>query len=91
MQRANKTKTKVELDLSMSEQVRQRQVTLTERKTLVNTKGGVHVRFQVLEISCFFLRLSSLTEMGQRARIFIVSLHMLSPHNAYFLTLYSKI
>ena len=40
MQRANKTiNTKVGLDLPMSEQVRQRQVTLNEGKTLVNTKG----------------------------------------------------
>ena len=46
MQRANKTiNTKVGLDLPMSEQVRQRQVTLNEAKTLANTKGGV--RFQV--------------------------------------------
>ena len=37
MQGANKTiNTKVGLDLSMSEQVRQRQVTLNEGKTLVN-------------------------------------------------------
>ena len=40
MQGANKTiNTKVGLDLPMSEQVRQRQVTLNEGKTLVNTKG----------------------------------------------------
>ena len=46
MQRANKTiNTKLGLDLPMSEQVRQRQVTLNEAKTLANTKGGV--RFQV--------------------------------------------
>ncbi len=39
MQGANKTiNTKVGLDLPMSEQVRQRQVTLNEGKTLVNTK-----------------------------------------------------
>ncbi len=40
MQGANKTiNTKVGLHLPMSEQVRQRQVTLNEGKTLVNTKG----------------------------------------------------
>ncbi len=40
MQGANKTiHTKVGLDLPMPEQVRQRQVTLNEGKTLVNTKG----------------------------------------------------
>ena len=40
MQGANKPiNTKVGLDLPMSEQVRQRQVTLDEGKTLVNTKG----------------------------------------------------
>ena len=40
MQGANKTiNTKVGLDLPMSEQVRQRQVTLNEGKTFVNTKG----------------------------------------------------
>ncbi len=39
MQGANKTiNTKVGLDLPMSEQVRQRQVTLNEGKTFVNTK-----------------------------------------------------
>ncbi len=42
MQKTNKTiNTKVGLDLPMSEQVRQRQVTLNEGKTLVNTKGVV--------------------------------------------------
>ncbi len=44
MQGANKTiNTKVGLDLPMSEQVRQRQVTLNEGKTLVNTKGVLTV------------------------------------------------
>ena len=43
MQGANKTiNTKVGLDLPMSEQVRQRQVTLDEGKTLVSTKGVVY-------------------------------------------------
>ena len=55
MHRANKTiNTKEGLDLPMSEQVRQRQVTLNEGKTLVNTKR-VYVRFQLshkLQTSC---------------------------------------
>ncbi len=43
MRRANKTiNTKVGLDMPMSEQVRQRQVTLNEGKTLVNTTEGVY-------------------------------------------------
>ena len=47
MQGANKTtNTKVGLDLPMSEQVRQRQVTLNEGKTLVNTKGVYGSRFK---------------------------------------------
>ena len=47
MQGANKTiNTKVGLDLPMSEQVRQRQVTLNEGKTLVDIYQG-DVRFQV--------------------------------------------
>ena len=37
--------TKVGLDLPMSEQVRQRQVTLNEGKTLVNTKGVYGSKF----------------------------------------------
>ncbi len=42
MQKANKTiNTKIGLDLPMSEQVRKRQVTLNEGKTLVNTKGCI--------------------------------------------------
>ncbi len=46
MQRANKTiNTKVGLDLPMSEHVRQRQVTLNEGKTLVNTKGVYGSKF----------------------------------------------
>ncbi len=46
MQGANKTiNTKVGLDLPMSEQVRQRQVTLNEGKTLVNTKGVYGSKF----------------------------------------------
>ncbi len=46
MQGANKTiNTKVGLDLPMSEQVRQRQVTLDEGKTLVNTKGVYGSKF----------------------------------------------
>ena len=46
MQGANKTiNTKVGLDLHMSEQVRQRQVTLNEGKTLVNTKGAYGSKF----------------------------------------------
>ena len=46
MQRANKTKTrKVGLDLPMSEQVRQKQVTLNERKTLVKSKGVYGSKF----------------------------------------------
>ena len=53
MQGANKTiNTKVGLDLPMSEQVRQRQVTLNEGKTLVNTKwvyGSKCVSFPNLE------------------------------------------
>ena len=36
---------KVGLDLPMSEQVRQRQVTLNEGKTLVNTKGVYGSKF----------------------------------------------
>ena len=46
MQRANKTiNTKVGLDLPMSEQVRQRQVTLNEAKSLVKTKGVYGSKF----------------------------------------------
>ncbi len=46
MQRANKTiNTKVGLDLPMSEQVRQRQVTLNEGKTLVNIMGVYGSKF----------------------------------------------
>ena len=46
MQGANKTiNTKVGLDQPMSEQVRQRQVTLDEGKTLVNTKGVYGSKF----------------------------------------------
>ncbi len=46
MQGANKRiNTKVGLDLPMSEQVRQRQVTLDEGKTLVNTKGVYGSKF----------------------------------------------
>ncbi len=46
MQGANKTiNTKVGLDRPMSEQVRQRQVTLNEEKTLVNTKGVYGSKF----------------------------------------------
>ena len=46
MQGANKTiNTKVGLDLPMSEQVRQRQVTLDEGKTLVITKGVYGSKF----------------------------------------------
>ncbi len=46
MQGANKTiNTKVGLDLPVSEQVRQRQVTLDEGKTLVNTKGVYGSKF----------------------------------------------
>ncbi len=46
MQGAYKTiNTKVGLDLPMSEQVRQRQVTLNEGKTLVNTKGEYGSKF----------------------------------------------
>ena len=46
MQGANETiNTKVGLDLPMSEQVRQRQVTLNEGKTLVNTKGLCGFKF----------------------------------------------
>ncbi len=46
MQGANKTiNTKLGLDLPMSEQVRQRQVTLDEGKTLVNTKGVYGSKF----------------------------------------------
>ncbi len=46
MQGANKTiNTKVGLDLPMSEQVRQRQVTLNEGKTLINTKGMYGSKF----------------------------------------------
>ena len=46
MQGANKTiNTKVGLDLPMSEQVRQRQVTLDEGITLVNTKGVYGSKF----------------------------------------------
>ncbi len=71
MQGANKTiNTKVGLDLPMSEQVRQRQVTLNEGKTLVNTKGCTVPSLEVRRISCL-LRLSLLPEMGQRARIFM--------------------
>ena len=71
MQGANKTiNTKVGLDLPMSEQVRQRQVTLDEGKTLVNTKGCTVPSLEMRRISCL-LRLSLLPEMGQRARIFM--------------------
>ncbi len=47
MQRANKLtiNTKVGLDLPMSEQVRQRQVTLKEGKTIVNLKGVYGSKF----------------------------------------------
>ena len=63
MQGANKTiHTKVGLDLPMSKQVRQRQVTLNEGKTLVNTKRVYGYTFGLL-------RLSLLPEMKQRARI----------------------
>ena len=49
MQGASKTiNTKVGLDLPMSEQVRQRQVTLNEGKTLVNTKGVYGVSFAAI-------------------------------------------
>ncbi len=71
MQGANRTiNTKVGLDLPMSEQVRQRQVTLNEGKTLVNTKGCTVPSLEMRRISCL-LRLSLLPEMGQRARIFM--------------------
>ena len=46
MHRANKTiNTRVGLNLFMSEQVRQRQVTLNEGRTLVNTKGVYGSKF----------------------------------------------
>ncbi len=46
MQGANKIiNTKVGSDLPMSEKVRQRQVTLNEGKTLVNTKGVYGFKF----------------------------------------------
>ena len=46
MQGVNKAiNTKVGLNLPMCEQVRQRQVTLNERKTLVNTKGVYGSKF----------------------------------------------
>ncbi len=46
MQTANNTiNTNVGLDLSMSEQVRQRQVTQNEGKTLVNTKEEYGSKF----------------------------------------------
>ncbi len=71
MQRANKTiNTKVGLDLPMSEQVRQRQVTLDEGKTLVNTKGCTVPSLKMKRISCL-LQLSLLPEMAQRAQIFM--------------------
>ena len=73
MQGANKTiNTKVGLDLPMSEQVRQRQVTLNEGKTLVNTKGVRGSKFgNETHFTACLLRLSLLPEMGQRARIFM--------------------
>ena len=71
MQGANKTiNTKVGLDLPMSEQVRQRQVTPNEGKTLVNTKGVYGSKFGN-ETHFLLLRLWLLPEMGQRARIFM--------------------
>ena len=76
MQGANKTiNTKVGLDLPMSEQVRQRQVTLNEGKTLVNTKfslipSSLVPSLEMRRISCL-LRPPLLPEMGQRARIFM--------------------
>ena len=66
MQGANKTiNTKVGLDLPMSEQVRQRQVTLNEGKTPVNTKGCTVPSLEMTRISCL-LRLSLLPEMRHR-------------------------
>ncbi len=47
----------------MSEQVRQRQVTLNEGKTLVYTKGCTVPSLEMRRISCL-LRLSLLPEMG---------------------------
>ena len=71
MQGANKAiNTKVGLDLPMSEQVRQRQVTLNEGKTLVNTKGVYGSKFGN-ETHFLSFQLSLLPEMGQRARIFM--------------------
>ncbi len=68
MQGANKTiNTKVGLDLPMSEQVRQRQVTLNEGKTLVNTKGVYGSKFGN---ETHFLSFAAIvaTEMGQSHR-----------------------
>ena len=69
MHRANKTiNTKVGLDLPMSEQVRQRQVTLNEGKTLV--KGVYGSKFGN---ETHFLSFAAIvaTRIGQRARIFM--------------------
>ncbi len=64
MQRANKTiNTKLGLDLPMSEQVRQRQVTLNEAKTLANTNGGCTVPSLEMRRISYLLRLSLLPEM----------------------------
>ena len=70
-QGANRTiKTKVGLDLPMSERVRQRQVTLNEGKTLVNTKGVYGSKFGN---ETHFLSFAAIvaTRNGQRARIFM--------------------
>ncbi len=71
MQRAKKTiNTKVGLDMPMSDQVRQRQVTLNEEKTLVNTKGVYGSNFRN---ETHFLSFAAIvaTRKGQRARVFM--------------------
>ncbi len=72
MQGTNKTiNTKVGLDLPMSEQVRQRQVTLNEGKTLVNTKWVYGSKFGNETHFLSFAAIVKLPEMGQKARIFM--------------------
>ena len=72
MQGDNETiNTKVGLDLPMSEQVRQRQVTLDEGKTLVNTKGVYGSKFGNKTHFLSFAAIVATAEMGQRARIFM--------------------
>ena len=87
MQGANKTiNTKVGLDLPMSEQVRQRQVTLDEGKTLVNTKGVYGSKFgnetHFLSFAAIVATRNGTTNVWQQDKV-CLPLACFS-HNAYF-------